>query len=129
MNAAECQALESAGFRIGTVQDFLGLEDWETQLIELKYRARKTGRRLREVGELTQHEVAKRIKSSQSRIAKIEAGSADVTLDLLAKYLFAVGGSFEDLDEEVPAGSGEPVKARPQVKPVEKKKKVEVLVS
>ncbi len=129
MNAAERQALESAGFRIGTVQDFLGLEDWEAQLIELKYRARKTGRRLREVGELTQHEVAKRIKSSQSRIAKIEAGSADVTLDLLARYLFAVGGSFEDLDEGVPAGSGEPVKARPQVKPVEKQKKVEVLVS
>lgn len=129
MNAAERQALESAGFRIGTVQDFLGLACWETRLIELKYRARKTARRLREVGELTQHEVAKRIKSSQSRIAKIEAGSEDVTLDLLARYLYAVGGSFADLDEGVPAGSGESVEARPQVRSAKKKKKGEMLGS
>ena len=103
MNKAQREALEKAGFRIGTVQDFLGLEDWEAQIIELKYRARKTAKRLREVGKLTQQDVARKIKSSQSRIAKIEAGSEDVSLDLLARYLYVVGGSFAELDEAAPS--------------------------
>lgn len=33
----------------------------------------------------------------QSRVAKLEAGSADVSLDLLIRSLFAVGGKLADL--------------------------------
>jgi hypothetical protein len=37
------------------------------------------------------------MKSSQSRVAKIEAGEADVSLDLSFRALFAAGGNLADL--------------------------------
>ena len=100
MNAAKREALKKAGFRVGTVQEFLGLEDWENQIVELKYQLTKHAKRLREVLGLTQHYVARKINSSQSRIAKIEAGSEDVSLDLLIKYFYAVGGRLEEYEIE-----------------------------
>ena len=128
MNAAKREALQKAGFQLGTVQDFLGLNDWECRVIELKCSLRKTARRLREANHLTQQDVAKRIRSSQSRVAKIEAGSEDVSLDLLIRYLFAVGGSLRELDE-APKITGESVEARPAKKVSTSTKKKGVLVS
>lgn len=103
MNKAKREALNRAGFRVGTVQDFLGLSDWEAKLVELKYRLSRTVKQLREAHGLTQQAVATKIASSQSRVAKIEAGSADVSLDLLVRYLYAVGGQLRGLEPEVPA--------------------------
>ena len=51
----------------------------------------------REQQHLTQEQVAKKLKSSQSRVAKLEAGSADVSLDLMFRGLFALGGTLKDL--------------------------------
>ncbi len=66
--------------------------------------------------ELTQQDVAKKIKSSRSRIAKIESASEDVSLDLLARYLFAVGGSFAELDEATSESTEESAETGPAVK-------------
>lgn len=96
MNAAKKEALEQAGFRVGTVQDFLGLDDWENKFVELKYRLSKQAKNLREVHGLTQQTVARKIQSSQSRVAKIEAGSTDVSLELVIRYFYAVGGRLEE---------------------------------
>ena len=41
--------------------------------------------------------MAKKLNSSQSRVAKLEAASADVSLDLMFRGLFALGGSLMDL--------------------------------
>jgi hypothetical protein len=41
--------------------------------------------------------VARKLKSSQSRVAKMEAGAADVSLDLLFRGFFALGGTLKDL--------------------------------
>ena len=51
----------------------------------------------REQQHLTQEQVARKLKSSQSRVAKLEAGAADVSLDLMFRGLFALGGSLKDL--------------------------------
>jgi transcriptional regulator with XRE-family HTH domain len=46
---------------------------------------------------MTQQQLATRLKSSQSRVAKIEAGARDVSLDLMFRGLFAVGGGLADV--------------------------------
>jgi DNA-binding XRE family transcriptional regulator len=117
MNKAKLDALNAAGFQVGSVQDFLGLSDWENRLVELKYNLTKTVKRLRENLGLTQQAMAKKLESSQSRVAKIEAGSEDVSLDLLVRYLYAVGGSLHEVEAEVHKETNEPTPKRPIRKP------------
>src|SRR5262245_2950857 len=99
MNAEKRRRLEKAGWKVGTVQDFLGLSDDEVALIELKLALKDqlaaTRRRLK----LSQHAVAKRLGSSQSRVAKMEAGDPSVSLDLLVRALLALGVSNRELGQ------------------------------
>jgi transcriptional regulator with XRE-family HTH domain len=46
---------------------------------------------------MTQVALAESLKSSQSRVAKMEAGDTTVSLDLLIKSLLALGASNRDL--------------------------------
>jgi transcriptional regulator with XRE-family HTH domain len=46
---------------------------------------------------LTQEELARLLKSSQSRVAKMEAGDPTVSLDLLVRSLLALGASRKTL--------------------------------
>src|SRR5207248_698143 len=61
------------------------------------FRRRRSVRRLRKAQHLTQQGLAKKLKSSQSRIAKIEAGAPDVSLDLMFRGFFEAGGELTDL--------------------------------
>ncbi len=97
MHKAKRQAVTAAGFRVGDVEEFLGLTEEERRLVELRVALSKTVRRLRESQSLTQQQLAERLQSSQSRVAKIEVGASDVSLDLLFRGLFAVGGALSDL--------------------------------
>ena len=97
MHKAKRQAIAAAGFQIGNAEDFLGLTEEERQLVELRVAISRAVRRLREGQSLTQQQLADKIQSSQSRIAKLEVGAADVSLDLLFRGLFAVGGRLADL--------------------------------
>jgi transcriptional regulator with XRE-family HTH domain len=97
MDRATRERLERAGFRVGGAEDFLDLSAEERELVELRLRVSHTVRRLRERVGFTQKQLASRIDSSQSRVAKIEASAADVSLDLLFRALFAVGGHIDDL--------------------------------
>jgi ribosome-binding protein aMBF1 (putative translation factor) len=91
------RSLEKAGFRIGDAEDFLDLTAEERQLVALRLSVSRAVRRLREARRLTQQQLAAKIQSSQSRVAKLESASADVSLDLLFRGLFAVGGTLADL--------------------------------
>jgi ribosome-binding protein aMBF1 (putative translation factor) len=95
------ERLQAAGFRIGGAEDFLELTAEERRLVELRLAVSRTVRRLREQGGVSQKQLAVKMKSSQSRVAKIEAGASDVSLDLLFKALFATGGGVEDLAPSV----------------------------
>jgi len=97
MNKAKRMALERAGYRIGDAEDFLQLTEEERRLVDLRVQLIKTIRRLRQRRRLTQQQLAALLQSSQSRVAKIEGGAADVSLDLLFRGLFAVGGGLSDL--------------------------------
>ncbi|MEX1139894.1 MAG: helix-turn-helix transcriptional regulator [Bacteroidota bacterium] len=52
---------------------------------------------------LTQTALARRLKSSQSRIAKMEAGDPSVSVDLLVRSLLALGASKQSLQRHLPS--------------------------
>jgi DNA-binding XRE family transcriptional regulator len=97
MDKNKRERLEKAGFRIGDYDEFLGLSPVEKEYIEMRITLSKGIREARRRQELTQKELASIIGSSQSRIAKMEAADASVSLDLQFKSYFAMGFTREDL--------------------------------
>ncbi len=97
MKSAKRRRLEAKGWKFGTVQEFLNLSEEEAAYIELKVALSKNLQELRRKKKLTQHELARRLKSSQSRVAKMEAGDPSVSLDLLIRSLLAMGASRKQL--------------------------------
>ncbi len=103
MRKAKKERLEKKGWKVGTVQDFLGLSDEEAAYVELRFRLATTLRTPRQKKRLSQTELAKRIGSSQSRVAKMEAGDPSVSLDLLIRSLLALGATSRDLARAISA--------------------------
>lgn len=91
------QRLESRGWRIADTQEFLQLSDDEARYIELKLALAQHLRKVREARSMTQVELAKATGSSQSRVAKMEAGDPSVSLDLLVKTLLALGATSKEI--------------------------------
>jgi DNA-binding XRE family transcriptional regulator len=89
--------LEAKGWRVGTAAEFLGLAPEESAYVELKVVLGSKLKELRNRKRLSQVELAKRIGSSQSRLAKIEAADSSVSLDLLDQSLIALGATRKDL--------------------------------
>lgn len=97
MREEKRKRLQARGWKVGTVQEFLGLSEQETAYIDLKLRLAAGLRRRRQRSRLSQVEVARLLKSSQSRVAKLEAGDPSVSLDLLIRSLLALGVSDREL--------------------------------
>ncbi len=89
--------LERAGWRVGTVQEFLGLTDEESAFIELKLLLAEHLRQLRLRRRWSQVRLSRFLGSSQSRVARMEGGDRSVTLDLLVKALLKVGATRQGL--------------------------------
>ncbi len=71
--------LEGKGWKVGSVKQFLNLSEEESSYIELKLKLSANLRKLRTEQKLTQVELARIIKSSQSRVAKLETGDPSVS--------------------------------------------------
>jgi ribosome-binding protein aMBF1 (putative translation factor) len=97
MNAAKRKRLEAAGWSIGTAAEFLELSPEEAAFVELKLRLSESLRKRRTRQNLSQTQLAKKIRSSQSRVAKMEAGDPTVSIDLLIRALLATGATHSDL--------------------------------
>lgn len=97
MDKAKRKRLEAKGWKVGTATEFLDLPVEEARYIELKLALSDHLKRRRERKHLTQIQFAKMISSSQSRVAKMEAGDPSVSLDLLVRSLFTLGASERDL--------------------------------
>ncbi len=65
--------LEAHGWQVGDARDFLALSPEEAALVETKLALSGSVRDRRVAQGLSQAELAGRLKSSQSRIAKVEA--------------------------------------------------------
>jgi len=99
MDSTKRARLEKAGWKIGTTTEFLGLSKEESAYLELKFNLAKAFSQKRKSLGLSQVAVAKKIKSSQSRVAKMEAGDPSVSIDLLVKSLFALGETAKSLQQ------------------------------
>lgn len=97
MRETKRRRLAEKGWKTGNAKEFLGLSDQENAYIDLRLKLAEgvKARRIRQ--RLTQIELAKAMQSSQSRIAKMEAGDPTVSLDLLVKSLLALGASAREL--------------------------------
>jgi DNA-binding XRE family transcriptional regulator len=94
MKAAKRHKLEQAGWQ---VDDFLDLSPSEAAYIAMKIDLGDSLKQRRIKNKLSQVELAKLVKSSQSRIAKMESGDPGVSMVLLMKSLLALGASRKDL--------------------------------
>lgn len=97
MKPAKLKRLQAAGWKVGDAKEFLKLTDEEVMLVELKLSLIKAVKQSREKSGLSQIDLARRMGSSQSRVAKIESGDPSVSLDLIVRALLATGATRQDL--------------------------------
>ena len=101
MDDAKRKRLEAAGYTVTDTQEFLGLSDEEMAYIDLHIALSDAVRDRRKAHGLTQQELAARLGSSQSRVAKVEAGDTSVSLDLLVRALLATGATVADIADVI----------------------------
>ena len=97
MKVSNRKKLEAAGWKVGSAREFLGLSDEEAAFVELKLTLSASLKKCRTSRGLSQSELAKRLRSSQSRVAKMEASDPAVSLDLLIRALLAAGAKKKDI--------------------------------
>ncbi len=97
MREEKRRRIEAKGWRVGSTRDFLGLSAEEAAYVELKLKLADGLRQRRRRRRLTQVELARKVRSSQSRVAKMEAGDPSVSLDLLIRSLLALGVTNREL--------------------------------
>ena len=96
MEESKRKRLEQAGWKSGTVSEFLELTPEETVLIEIKLAlSRYLKERRRDT--MTQLELAKKIHSSQPRIAKAEEG--EVSIELMIRAMLATGVTPQEIGQ------------------------------
>ena len=101
MDIRKKKLLESKGYKVGTVEQFLDLTTEESEYIELKLALSEALMKRRKSSKLTQVQLAKMLRSSQSRVAKMEKGDPAVSVDLLIKSLLAMGAKKENIAKAI----------------------------
>ena len=105
MRKSKKEKLEAKGWRFGSAKEFLGLSHEETAYVELRLRLADSLRLRRQKRKLSQMGLAKLLRSSQSRVAKMEGGDPSVSIDLLIRSLLALGASNRDLARTISGAS------------------------
>jgi DNA-binding XRE family transcriptional regulator len=113
MDRAKRKKLEQAGWSVGSPSDFLGLTRDEAAFVELKLALSDELRVRRENQGLTQDALARKLGSSQSRVAKMEAGDSTVSVDLLLRALLATGASRREIANAITRDVGRRTKQLP----------------
>ena len=108
MHEEKRRRLEAKGWKVGSAREFLGLTDEEAAYIDIKLRLAASLRERRQHRGLSQAELARLLKSSQSRVAKMEAGDSSVSLDLLIRSLLALGMTNRDVSRIISTRSPAP---------------------
>ncbi len=101
MKEPKRQKLAAAGWTVGGAADFLDLSAPEAAFVEVKLALSQALRLLRTRKRLTQGELAGQLRSSQSRVAKMEAADATVSIDLLVRALLQLGAKPRDIAKAI----------------------------
>jgi ribosome-binding protein aMBF1 (putative translation factor) len=104
MKTAMKRRLEKAGWRVGPATEFLKLSPAEEALVNMRLSLAGAVRGRRARLGVSQSELARRLGSSQSRVAKLEAGEANVSFELLVRALLATGAKPREVGEAIAAG-------------------------
>jgi transcriptional regulator with XRE-family HTH domain len=118
MDTAKRKRLESAGWAVGSTAEFLDLSREEMLYIELRARLSYAIKECRKTKRLSQATLAAAVGSSQSRVAKVEAGDPSITIDLLVRWLIALGVSPKEIAKIMGFERQEPVRLRKEKKGV-----------
>lgn len=104
MRESKRNKLVAKGWKVGSAKEFLRLTAEEAAYVEFRLRLAKELKMRRQSRGLTQTQLAQTLRSSQSRIAKMEAGDPTVSIDLLVKSLLALGISSRKLAAIIATG-------------------------
>lgn len=97
MDKLKQKKLEAKGWKIGDIDELLGLDAAEMAIVEMKFALSKAIIEKRKKNKLTQVQMAKVIGSSQSRVAKIENSDPTVSIELMLKSLFSMGTTTKEI--------------------------------
>lgn len=110
MKADKQKKLEAAGWKVGSTAEFLELDTAEEMLVNMKLAMAAEVKSLRTQSGITQQDLAKRLRSSQSRVAKIESADRTVSFDLLIRTLAELGATRSQIGKIVGSRKGSPQK-------------------
>lgn len=105
MKLSKRRKLEKAGWKVGSVDEFLDLSPEESTYVEMKLALSRSLKERRIKQRLSQVAFAAKIDSSQSRVAKMETGDPSVSIDLLLKSLLALGASKKEVAKVISSNS------------------------
>ena len=106
MTIAKKRLLDSKGWVGGDAGDFPGLSEEERRFVELKMSLAHGVKELRERLGLTQLALAEKLGSSQSRVAKMEAGDGSVSLDLTMRSVLSMGATTTEIAKWIRRAEG-----------------------
>ena len=86
-----------------TRAEFLGLTPEDEAIVNIRLALHRKLKEARARSGLSQAALAQRIGSSQSRIAKAEAGSREISLDLILRAAIASGATSREIGEAIQA--------------------------
>jgi ribosome-binding protein aMBF1 (putative translation factor) len=89
------------GWVEGSVQEFLALSDADVEYIETRLTLSRLLKEQRGKLGLSQVQVAQRLRTSQSRVAKMEKADPTVSADLLLQSLFRLGLNRKQLAKAI----------------------------
>lgn len=101
MDKTKKNKIESKGWKVGDIDQFLGLDSAEMAIVEMKMALAKTLIEKRKQSKLTQINMAKLIGSSQSRVAKIEKADSTVSIELMLKSLLSLGTTKKEIAKAI----------------------------
>ena len=104
MDKRKLERLQAKGWRVGGAEEFLGLTPEEAAYVEVRLALSDNVRKMRVRKKISQVRLARLLGSSQSRVAKIEAGDSTVSLDLMFRSLLVLGASKKDLAKIISSG-------------------------
>ncbi len=96
--------LAKAGFRVSSAAELLNLSPEESTLVNMRLALAGAVRDRRAHLGFSQSELARRLGSSQSRVAKLEAGESNVSFDLLVRAMLATGAKSREVGQAIAAG-------------------------
>ena len=91
MKEAKKKILEANGYKVTDSADWLGLSKEETQLVEMRVALALELERVRKAKGITQAELARRVGTKQSGVARMLNNPDTSTMDNLIKGLIAMG--------------------------------------